>query len=116
MQKQSIVAPGIFRPAGSAHAIRVGDIVYTSGVLPLDVSGNLVGHGDISTQARQIYENLDKVLVAAGARWTDVAKYNSYLLDPIERQQAREVHFEYMPLYQRAGAMIVLGSENPNIR
>lgn len=116
MVREYIVAPGIYAPSSGAHAVKAGNVVYTSGTLPLDSSGKLVGRGDIGAQARQIYENLDAVLRASGASWNDVAKYNAYLLRPEERQTAREVHYEYMPLYQRAGAMVILGSEDPEVR
>lgn len=116
MDKEAVIASGIYKPVGGVHAIKVGNVVYTSGMMPWDSNGNLVGRGDITTQARQIYQNLDVVLRSAGATWNDVAKYNAYLLRPEDRQKSREVHYEYMPLYQRAGAQVVLASEDPEVR
>jgi 2-iminobutanoate/2-iminopropanoate deaminase len=104
--KTTYVLPNIAPPPpGTAHAVRAGDTLYVSAGLPLDADGRL-REGDFLTKARQAYGNLDAVLTAAGASWRDVAKYNSYLSDPGNRAKAREAHYEYFPLYQRAGAGI----------
>jgi len=64
-----------------SQAVRVGDTVYLSGQIPLDpATGELVG-GDISAQARRVFENLKAVLAAAGASFADVARVGIYLTD-----------------------------------
>src|SRR5215471_3446949 len=57
-------------PAGQTPpyslAITAGGVIYTAGQLPTDASGNLV-QGDITVQAKQVFENLRGVLQQAGS-------------------------------------------------
>ena len=46
----------------------------------MDVSGNVVGSGDIGIQAEQIFKNLEMALAAGGARLDDVIKWNIYVI------------------------------------
>ncbi|HSG88669.1 MAG TPA: Rid family hydrolase, partial [Pseudomonadales bacterium] len=47
------------------QAVRVGDLVFTSGSLPMRPDGTLV-EGDIGVQTEQALRNLAAVLEAAG--------------------------------------------------
>ena len=50
-----------------SQAVLVGNMLYTSGQIPLDPqSGEMVGD-DIKTQTEQVMKNLSAVLEAAGA-------------------------------------------------
>lgn len=57
-------------PAGQTPpynlAITAGGVIYTSGQLPTDDKGNLVA-GDITVQAKQVFDNLRGVLQQAGS-------------------------------------------------
>ena len=64
-----------------SQAVRVGGTLYLSGQTPLDpATGELVG-GDISAQARRVFDNLAAVLAAAGAGFDDVVRVGIYLTD-----------------------------------
>ena len=64
-----------------SQAVQVGNTVYLSGQTPIDpASGELVA-GDISAQARQVFENLKAVLTAAGLDFDNVARVGIYLTD-----------------------------------
>ena len=63
------------RPTGSTHGVEAtaGRPVYIAGQVALDRSGAIVGPGDIRTQARQVFDNLQTGLQAVGAgssRWS----------------------------------------------
>jgi len=49
-----------------SQAVKVGDMIYTSGQIPMTADGELVT-GDIKAQTRQILENLTQVLEAGGS-------------------------------------------------
>src|SRR5579862_2899351 len=57
-------------PAGQTPpyslAITAGGVIYTAGQLPTDDKGNLVA-GDITAQAKQVFDNLRSVLQQAGS-------------------------------------------------
>ena len=49
-----------------SHAVRVGDVIYCSGQVPLGPDGSLLD-SDIDAMTRQVVANLEQVLAAAGA-------------------------------------------------
>jgi enamine deaminase RidA (YjgF/YER057c/UK114 family) len=55
-------------------------LVFISGQEPEDVNGKLVGRGDLSTQARQVFTNLGRALAAAGARPDQVTRITIYVV------------------------------------
>lgn len=64
-----------------SQAVRVGNTLYLSGQTPLDPATGELVVGDISVQARQVFENLRAVLEAAGASFDHVARVGIYLVD-----------------------------------
>lgn len=56
-------------------------LVFVSGQEPEDINGNLVGHGDLAAQARQVYANLGRALAAAGAGPKQVARITVYVVN-----------------------------------
>lgn len=83
MSRRSIVhsdrAPKAIGPY--SQAVRVGDTLYLSGQTPLDPATGELVKGDISAQARRVFENLKAVLEAAGATFDDVVRVGIYLTD-----------------------------------
>jgi enamine deaminase RidA (YjgF/YER057c/UK114 family) len=63
-------------PPGYTHVVEAsgGRTVYLSGQVALDVSGEMVGIGDLRAQTRQVFENLKVALGALGAGFGDVVK------------------------------------------
>ena len=85
-------------------------LVFVSGQEPEDINGNLVGHGDLAAQARQVYANLGRALTAAGARPEQVAKITIYVVNykrdeclPIIEEARKTLFGEHKP------ADVVLG-------
>ncbi len=80
-------------PAGYSHVAEApaGRIVFLSGQVALDRSGNLVGPGDLAAQTRQVFENLKAGLEAAGTDFAHVLKLTYYLTDASRIGTVREV-------------------------
>lgn len=55
--------------------------VYIAGQLPMNESGELVGLGDLRTQAVAAFHNLRTCLDAVGAKATDVVRLTFYVVD-----------------------------------
>jgi len=51
---------------GYAQAVKIGDTIYVSGQVSHDDKGNIVGRGDMETQKRQAYENIQKLYAVWG--------------------------------------------------
>jgi enamine deaminase RidA (YjgF/YER057c/UK114 family) len=75
-----------------------GTLVFVSGQVALDKSGNLVGRDDFRAQVQQVFENLKAAIEAAGGAFDDVVKLNSYLVDlsPSNLAAFREVRDKYV--------------------
>ncbi len=83
-----------------SHVARVetGDTVflYISGQVATDADGNLVGEGDIVAQTDQVYRNLEAILAANGATFTDVIKYTTFLVNIADRPVSGEARGKYV--------------------
>ncbi len=75
-------------------AVRVGDLVFVSGCVPVDAGGRLVGGDDVVEQARQTFANVGAVLEAAGSSFADVAKVTIFLIDVDDRAKINPVRQE----------------------
>jgi len=87
-------------------AVRFGDLLFVSGVAPLDGSGKLIGKGDVVAQTRQVFENLKKVLDAAGAGFADVLKVTVFLTDVRDRAKINPVRQQYFGDARPASTLI----------
>jgi reactive intermediate/imine deaminase len=74
--------------------VRAGELLFVSGVVPVDGDGALVGGDDVVAQARQVLANLGAVLAAAGATFADVVKVTVYLIDIADRARINPVRQE----------------------
>jgi reactive intermediate/imine deaminase len=77
MAKEIIAPENVHKARGYAHAIKVGNTIYVAGQTGMDHEGNIIG-GDCSAHAFQAFENMKRVLEAAGATMADVVKLNYY--------------------------------------
>tara|TARA_B100001971_G_C18145277_1_gene512719 strand:- start:206 stop:625 length:420 start_codon:yes stop_codon:yes gene_type:complete len=75
--------PDVASPSGLyslAVRVPVGDLVFVSGQTASDKEGNRVGEGDITVQARQVFNNLGNVLSAAGTNFENVIEFTTYIV------------------------------------
>jgi 2-iminobutanoate/2-iminopropanoate deaminase len=87
-------------------AVRYGDLLFVSGVAPLDENGHLVGRDDVVAQTRQIFVNMQKVLDAAGTNFGNVLKVIVYLTDVADRTKINPVRQEYFGAAKPASTLI----------
>jgi reactive intermediate/imine deaminase len=66
-------------------AVRAGDLLFISGIVPVDGEGRLVGGDDVVAQATQVFESLRLVLDATGTTPADVVKVTVFLTDVDDR-------------------------------
>jgi len=82
------------RAGVNCQAIIAGGLVFCSGTVPQDMSGNIV-EGDIQAHTHQCIKNLTAVLAAAGSSIKDVAKVNIFLADMANFDKMNEVYMQY---------------------
>jgi 2-iminobutanoate/2-iminopropanoate deaminase len=69
--------------------VRVGNVVYVSGITATDIDGNPVGIGDFKAQVERCLEKLQDVLRRAGGTLADVAKLTTYLAPDADADAVR---------------------------
>jgi enamine deaminase RidA (YjgF/YER057c/UK114 family) len=79
-----IVRPSdVFPPVSQySHGVSVEAprLLFVAGQIALDASGTLVGPDDCAAQTRQAFQNIERVLAAAGASWGLVVRLTTYLV------------------------------------
>jgi reactive intermediate/imine deaminase len=95
--KQVINRPDA-RPGGVlSPAVRVGDLLFLSGVMGTKPGGGGLADGGIEGQTRQALENVKSALALAGAAMTDVAKCTVFLTDAVNFAAMNQVYREFFP-------------------
>ena len=64
-----------------SHAVTAGQLLYTSGQIPLDPKTGKLVADDIETQTRQVLANVAAVLTAGGVTMQQVVKSTVFLKD-----------------------------------
>jgi 2-iminobutanoate/2-iminopropanoate deaminase len=94
-KREEIRVPGQAEPISHyTDAVRVGDLLFVSGCVPVDADARLVGGDDVVAQARQAFANVGAILEAAGASFADVAKVTIFLTDVDDRSKINPVRQE----------------------
>ena len=78
-----------------SHSVLVeGKMLFVSGQIPLDVTGNLVGN-DIVAQTHQCIKNIQVIIEEAGGKLSDVVKTTVLLSDMGNFVKMNEVYESY---------------------
>jgi len=94
--RELVTAEGSAKAIGPySPALKVGNLLFLSGSIPLDpVSGQIVP-GDITAQATRVMENIKALLAAAGADFSHVARATVFMIDLGEFAAMNEVYARY---------------------
>jgi enamine deaminase RidA (YjgF/YER057c/UK114 family) len=108
--------PDLMKPVGFSHAAltRGGRTLFLAGQVAKDRDGRVVGKGDIVAQFRQVCENLNTLVKAAGGQLTDVVKLTIYVLDAGEfRRQGKPIGVVYREYFgKHYPAMTLVGARD----
>lgn len=88
-----------------AQAVRTGNMLYTSGQIPLTPAGELVV-GTIQEQTHQVLANLKAVLAAEGAGFQDVIKTTVFLKDMNQFADFNTVYASYFGTHTPARSTV----------
>lgn len=93
-----------------SQAVRAGQTVYFSGQVPLDPATGALVEGDISTQARCVFNNLQAVAHAAGGSLAQIVRVGIYVTDLKHFASINAVMGEYFqPPYPARSTIEVAG-------
>ncbi len=78
---EAVIPPGGWSDRFTfSPGVRVGNLLYISGMTSADEKGTLVGAGDIVRQTEYIFEKMGRILAAAGAGFSNVVETTDYYL------------------------------------
>lgn len=78
-----------------SQAIRVGNLVYTSGQIPIDPATGNFAEGGIKAQTRQSLLNLKAILEEAGLSMNNVVKTTVFMADMNDFAEMNAVYAEF---------------------
>ena len=90
---QTDKAPAAIGPY--SQAIVVGNMVYTSGQIPIDPETGAVSAVGITEQTEQVMKNLGAVLTEAGASFESAVKTTCFLANMEDFAEFNKVYAEY---------------------
>ena len=96
MSKQTIHSDNAPAAIGTySQAVKVGDLVFISGQIPLVPSTMEIVDGDFVARTRQVFENLKAIAEEAGGSLSDAVKLTIFLTDLANLAAVNEVMPEY---------------------
>jgi len=90
---QTNAAPAAIGPY--SQAVVSGNLLFTSGQIPLSAQDGQVTGSSITEQTEQVIKNLDAVLEAAGSSFAKVVKTTCFLADMGDFAAFNEVYAKY---------------------
>ena len=88
-----------------AQAVKVGNMLYTSGQIALRPDGSM-NEGDVIAQSEQVLTNLTHVLEAAGGSLKNVIKTTVFLADMNDFTAMNEVYERFMAGHRPARSTV----------
>jgi len=88
-----------------SQAVRVGDLLFASGQIPLTPEGELVT-GSIQEQTHQVLKNIIALLAEADAKLENVVKTTLFIKDMDNFQAINEVYGQYFAAHKPARSTV----------
>ena len=85
-----------------AQAVKVDNVVYVSGQLPLDPKTRTMVSGNIAAQTERVLENIRAILDEAEANLDDIVKVTIYMLDLEQFEEMNRVYTLFFPTREDA--------------
>ena len=111
MQTEIIFTEDAPRAIGTySQAVKVGNIIYLSGQIPLVPKTMELIEGDKKNQIKRVFMNLAAVAKASGGSLSDITKLNIYLTDLSDFPLINEIMPEYFSKPYPARAVVGVAS------
>ena len=94
---KTIIKPAKGAPAVGPynHAVRVGDLLFCAGQIPLDPATGQLVPGDIKDQTRRVLENVKCILDDQGLTFANVVKSTVFLTNLADFAGMNEIYSQY---------------------
>ena len=97
MPTKTIIKPATAAPAVGPynHAVRIGDLLFCAGQIPIDpATGNLVG-GDIKAQTDRVLQNVKAILDDQRLTFANVVKSTVFLVNLADFAAMNEIYAKF---------------------
>src|SRR5512135_1342544 len=97
MPKKIVIKPTKSAPAVGPynHAVRIGDLLFCAGQIPLDPASGQVVAGDIKAQTERVLENVKTILEDQHLGFSNVVKTTVFLTNLADFGAMNEVYAKY---------------------
>ncbi|MEY4201434.1 MAG: hypothetical protein RLZZ265_3174 [Verrucomicrobiota bacterium] len=94
---KTIIKPAKGAPAVGPynHAVRVGDLLFCAGQIPIDPATGQLVPGDIKDQTRRVLENVKCILDDQGLTFANVVKSTVFLTNLADFAGMNEIYSQY---------------------
>jgi len=94
---KTIIKPAKGAPAVGPynHAVRVGDLLFCAGQIPIDPATGQLVPGDIKDQTRRVLENVKCILDDQGLTFANVVKSTVFLTNIADFAGMNEIYSQY---------------------
>ncbi len=103
-------------PTKNAQCVKIGNVLYTSGVPFNWDTGEIVGKNSIKEQTKKTMENIKTTLEACGSSMDNIDKCTVYTPNIENVPELNEVYYKYFPSESTpARACIIAGLAHPDL-
>ena len=96
MQKTVVNAPTAAPAIGPySPALRVGNLLFLSGQIPLDPATGQLVDGDVRAQTTRVLQNMGELLKAGGADFANVVRTTIFLADMNDFALVNEIYASF---------------------
>ncbi len=91
-----------------SQAVKAGPFLFCSGQIAIDPKTNQVQLGSVEEQTELVMKNIDAVLKAAGAEWSQIVKTNIFLMSMDDFPKVNEIYGRYFPAHPPARSTVAV--------
>ncbi|MCD6052493.1 MAG: reactive intermediate/imine deaminase [Verrucomicrobia bacterium] len=97
MATKQIIKPAKSAPAVGPynHAVRVGELLFCAGQIPIDPATSNLVEGDIKVQTERVLQNVKAILDDQGLTFTNVVKSTVFLTNLADFGGMNEIYAKY---------------------
>ena len=89
-----------------SQAVKLSNMIYTSGMIPLIPETMQIVEGGVQQQTRQVLENLKELLKSAGSSLENVIKTTVFIKDMNEFPKINDIYAEFFSSKQPARSCV----------
>jgi len=107
MDRRNIAGNSPYEPiVGFSRAVKIGPFVTVGGTVATGEDGKIVGVGDMYAQAVQAFKNIERALLASGAKISDVVRTRMFITDVSRWEEVARAHGEIFRDVRPAATML----------